>query len=64
MKKYITLLFVCCLGSLFFSFTFSPEEETAAKGIDFFKGTFQEALALAEREKKYVFVDKKLFFVY
>ena len=57
MKKYITLLFVCCLGSLFFSFTFSPEEETAAKGIDFFKGTFQEALALAEKEQKYVFVD-------
>jgi len=57
MKKCITLLFAYCLGSLFLSFTVPTEEATAAKGIDFFKGTFQEALALAEKEKKYVFVD-------
>jgi thiol:disulfide interchange protein len=57
MKKCITLLFVYCLGSLFLSFTVPTKEVKAAKGIDFFKGTFQEALALAEKEQKHVFVD-------
>lgn len=50
-------MFVSCLGSLFLSSTVPTKEATAAKGIDFFKGTFQEALALAEKEKKYVFVE-------
>ncbi|WP_112086661.1 thioredoxin family protein [Flavobacterium lacus] len=57
MKKCMMFLFVYCLGSLFLSFTVPTEDTTAAKGIDFFKGTFQEALALAEKEQKYVFVD-------
>ncbi|RXR29082.1 DUF255 domain-containing protein [Flavobacterium piscinae] len=57
MKKCITLVFVYCLGSLFLSFRIPTKEATAAKGIDFFKGTFQEALALAEKEQKYVFVE-------
>lgn len=49
MKKIVIVFSLLCLGSLFFSFTFPTEEEKAAKGIDFFKGTFQEALALAEK---------------
>lgn len=57
MKKLIIFFSVLCLGVLFLSFSAPNKEETAAKGIDFFKGTFQEALALAEKEKKYVFVD-------
>ncbi|MBC8884301.1 thioredoxin family protein [Flavobacterium piscinae] len=50
-------MFVYCLGSLFLSFRIPTKEATVAKGIDFFKGTFQEALALAEKEQKYVFVE-------
>lgn len=50
-------MFVFFVGSLYFSFTIPTKDETVAKGIDFFKGTFQEALALAEKEQKYVFVE-------
>lgn len=46
----MTLFFVYCLGSLYLSFTVPAEEAMVAKGIDFFKGTFQEALDLAEKE--------------
>lgn len=52
MKKYLfgTLpLFVLCLSSC-------SQVETAI-GIDFFHGTFEEALQLAEEEEKLVFVD-------
>ena len=52
MKKYFfgTLpLFVLCLSSC-------SQVETAI-GIDFFHGTFEEALQLAEEEEKLVFVD-------
>ncbi|MYD46653.1 MAG: thioredoxin family protein [Gammaproteobacteria bacterium] len=52
MKKYLygTLpLFVLCLSSC-------SQVETAI-GIDFFHGTFEEALQLADEEEKLVFVD-------
>ena len=52
MKKYLlgTIpLFVLCLSSC-------SQVETAI-GIDFFHGTFEEALQLAEEEEKLVFVD-------
>ncbi len=50
---YIALI----LTTLYSSFTYHTPENTTAKGIRFFKGTFQEALAESQKTNKPLFID-------
>ena len=59
MKKNITnILSVVLLSFVGFAFTYSTEPSTEeAKGIQFFKGTWEEALVKAKEENKLIFID-------
>lgn len=56
MKKFSLLLLLAFVFGIFaFKYESNPASET--EGITFFKGTFQEALDQAKKEKKLVFID-------
>jgi thiol:disulfide interchange protein len=59
MKKNITIILTFVLVAfLGFAFTSEGEETTEeSTGIAFFKGTWEEALVKAKKEKKLIFVD-------
>lgn len=61
MKKNITIILsLALIAFLGFAFTNSPNSTVNAEeevGIQFFKGTWEEALAKAKKENKMIFVD-------
>ena len=57
MKKNTLILFILISVITPFSFKINDEFTVSKKGIDFYKGTFKEALDKAKTENKYVFVD-------
>lgn len=57
MKKAITIFLVLITAFQFSSFTPATEVLKSRKGIEFFKGTWSEALLKATQENKYIFVD-------
>ena len=57
MKKLALLTLIVLCSIPLSSFKTYDEESVKSKGIDFFKGTFDEALSKAKAEKKYIFID-------
>ncbi|MDX1349699.1 MAG: thioredoxin domain-containing protein [Putridiphycobacter sp.] len=59
MKKNITIILTLALVA-FFGFAFRSEKSVSTEetpGIVFFKGTWEEAIVKAKKEKKLIFVD-------
>lgn len=56
MKNFV-IIAVFVVGSLFQNAVGAQENNTGLKGISFFKGSFTEAMALAEKEGKLIFID-------
>jgi len=59
MKYILSISVLLLLGIAFASFSNKSEKENidSLKGIEFFDGTYTEALEQAKKEKKYVFLD-------
>ncbi|WP_026976384.1 thioredoxin family protein [Flavobacterium tegetincola] len=57
MKYYFTLLIIIISIFSLTSFQTRTNSSSESKGIEFFKGTYAEALLKAKEENKYVFVD-------
>lgn len=61
MKYILSISVLLLLGVTFASFSSKSEDETnsnsTSKGIDFFKGSYAEALEQAKNENKHVFLD-------
>ncbi len=57
MKKFAIATLLLCLGVFFLAFIRKATNEQKGQGIQFFTGTWDEALAKAKREKKLIFLD-------
>lgn len=57
MKKAITIFLLLIGGFQFTSYNSATNAFKGRKGIEFFKGTWSEALQKAAEENKYIFVD-------
>jgi thioredoxin 1 len=56
MKKTLFTVFFL-LGGVLLNLAFRPAAPSDAKGMDYFKGTFSEAVKLSEKTKKPIFFD-------
>ena len=56
MKKFSLLLLIAFAFGIF-GFMYESPTSSETEGMTFFKGTFQEALELAKKEKKLIFLD-------